>query len=67
MYSLKEFGGLLLVGGSFHLEDEVTIFNVDLRCPKGCRVGTESPVVALLPPVGIERIEVVSPVKIERL
>lgn len=50
-----------------HLEHQIAILDVGLRGAEGGRVSIESGIVRLVPPVGVEGVEVVPPVEIERL
>ena len=50
---------------SFHLQDEVAVLDVGLRGAEGCVVSIEGRIVALVPPVSVESLELIAPMEIE--
>ena len=50
---------------SFHLQDEVAVLDVGLRGAEGRVVGIKGRIVALVPPVSVESLELIAPMEIE--
>ena len=65
---LKGMHAMALLGMiRLHLEHQVAVLDVGLRGAEGSCVSIEGCVVRLVPPAGIEGVEVVPPVEVERL
>ena len=48
-----------------HLQDQISLLNIRLRCSESCAIGVECGVVTLVPSVRVKHIEIVFPVEIK--
>ena len=62
---VRSVAGLLVI--RLHLEDQFRILDVSVGGAEGSAVSIESSIVGFVPPVGVEGVELVSPVEVERL
>ena len=50
-----------------HLEHKLAVVDVALLCAEGCAIGIKGGVVRLMPSIGVEGVEFISPVELEAL